>query len=89
MALTFIGAIEILSYLSFFGVYLLSVIDANVDAHMKFFDANEDISLRMIPPNWGRSREVLASRAYFKKLANEVSNHRIWQDGASSCESCS
>ena len=42
-----------LSYLSFFGVYLLSVIDANVDAHMKFFDANEDISLRMIPPNWG------------------------------------
>ena len=47
-----------LSYLSFFGVYLLSVIDANVDAHMKFFDANEDISLRMIPPNWGRSREV-------------------------------
>ena len=47
-----------LSYLSFFGVYLLSVIDANVDAHMKFFDANEDISLRMIPPSWGRSREV-------------------------------
>lgn len=47
-----------LSYLSFFGVYLLSVIDANVDAHMKFFDANEDISLRMIPPNCGRSREV-------------------------------
>jgi len=47
-----------LSYLSFFGVYLLSVIDANVDAHMKFFDANEDISLRMIPPNWRRSREV-------------------------------
>jgi hypothetical protein len=47
-----------LSYLSFFGVYLLSVIDANVDAHMKFFDASEDISLRVIPPNWGRSGEV-------------------------------
>ena len=45
-----------LSYLSFFGVYLLSVIDANVDAHMKFFDASEDISMRVIPPNWGRSR---------------------------------
>ena len=40
-----------LSYLSFFGVYLLSVIDANVDAHMKFFDSSEDLSLRVIPPN--------------------------------------
>ena len=47
-----------LSYLSFLAVYILSVIDANVDAHMKFFDANEDISLKMIPPNWGHSREV-------------------------------
>jgi len=47
-----------LSYLSFFGVYLLSVIDANVDAHMKFFDASEDLSLRVIPPSWGRSRGV-------------------------------
>jgi hypothetical protein len=47
-----------LSYLSFFGVYLLSVIDANVDAHMKFFDASEDLSLRVIPPNWGRSSGV-------------------------------
>jgi len=47
-----------LSYLSFFGVYLLSVIDANVDAHMKFFDSSEDLSLRVIPPNWGRSKEV-------------------------------
>ena len=45
-----------LSYLSFFGVYLLSVIDANVDAHMKFFDASEDLSLRIIPPSWGRSK---------------------------------
>ena len=48
-----------LSYLSFFVVYLLSIIDANVDAHMKFFDASEDISLRVIPPNWGRSRGTL------------------------------
>ena len=47
-----------LSYLSLFGVYLLSVIDANVDAHMKFFDASEDLSLRVIPPSWGRSQEV-------------------------------
>jgi len=47
-----------LSYLSFFGVYLLSVIDANVDAHMKFFDASEDLSLRVIPPSWGRTMDV-------------------------------
>jgi hypothetical protein len=47
-----------LSYLSFFGVYLLSVIDANVDAHMKFFDASEDLSLRVIPPSLERTRGV-------------------------------
>ena len=47
-----------LSYLSFFGVYLLSIIDANVDAHMKFFDASEDLSLKVIPPNQSRSRGV-------------------------------
>ena len=47
-----------LSYLSFFGVYLLSVIDANVDAHMKFFDASEDLSLRVIPPSLEKSRGV-------------------------------
>ncbi|PCJ81510.1 MAG: hypothetical protein COA49_05300 [Bacteroidetes bacterium] len=39
-----------LSYLTFFGVYLLQIVDANVDAHMKFFDASEDISFQIIPP---------------------------------------
>lgn len=44
-----------LSYLSFFGVYLLQIIDANVDAHMKFFDASEDLTLRVIPPVLSKS----------------------------------
>ena len=47
-----------LSILSFFGVYLLSVIDANVDAHMKFFDASEDLSMRVIPPTQKNTRGV-------------------------------
>lgn len=39
-----------LSYLSFFTFYLLQIVDANVDANLKFFDADEDLSLRLIPP---------------------------------------
>ena len=39
-----------LSYLAFWGVYLLQIVDANVDSHMKFFDASEDLSWKVIPP---------------------------------------
>jgi len=39
-----------LSYLAFLGVYLLQIVDANVDSHMKFFDASEDLSWEVIPP---------------------------------------
>lgn len=39
-----------LSYLSLVGVYLLQIVDANVDAHMRFFDSSEDLSIRVIPP---------------------------------------
>ena len=39
-----------LSYLSFFTFYLLQIVDANVDAHLKYFDADENLSLRLIPP---------------------------------------
>jgi hypothetical protein len=39
-----------LSYLSFVGVYLLQIVDANVDAHMRFFDSSEDLSFHVIPP---------------------------------------
>jgi len=45
-----------LSYLSFLGVYLLQIVDANVDAHMRFFDADEDLSFSVIPPNSYRNR---------------------------------
>ena len=39
-----------LSYLAFLGVYLLQIVDANVDSHMKFFDASEDLSWNVVPP---------------------------------------
>lgn len=39
-----------LSYLALLGVYLLQIVDANVDSHMKFFDASEDLSWKVIPP---------------------------------------
>jgi hypothetical protein len=39
-----------LSYLAFLGVYLLQIVDANVDSHMKFFDASEDLSWKGLPP---------------------------------------
>jgi len=39
-----------LSYLAFLGVYLLQIVDANVDSHMKFFDASEDLSWNVRPP---------------------------------------
>ncbi len=39
-----------LSYLSLVGFYLLQIIDANVDAHLRFFDSSEDLSLSLLPP---------------------------------------
>jgi TM2 domain-containing membrane protein YozV len=35
--------------LSFVGLYALQIIDANVDAHLKEFEINEDLSLRFRP----------------------------------------
>ena len=43
-----------LSYLACAGIYLLQIIDANVDAHMRFFDSNDDLSFSLVPPNSGR-----------------------------------
>jgi hypothetical protein len=45
-----------LSYLSFLGIYLLQIVDANVDAHMRFFDADEDLSFSISPPYSYRNR---------------------------------
>lgn len=42
-----------LSYLSFVGFYLLQIIDANVDAHLRFFDSNDDLSFSVSPPYTG------------------------------------
>ena len=38
-----------LSIFSFIGVYLLSVVDAYVDAQLSVFDISKDLSLRIVP----------------------------------------
>lgn len=38
-----------LSYISFIAVYVLQVVDANVDAHLYDFDVSDDLSLRIEP----------------------------------------
>ncbi len=38
-----------LSYISLFAVYVLQVVDANVDAHLYDFDVSDDLSLRIQP----------------------------------------
>jgi hypothetical protein len=38
-----------ISYLSLLGVHLLQVIDANVDAHLTYFDVGNDLSLNIHP----------------------------------------
>jgi len=38
-----------LSYVAIGAVYALQILDANVDAHLFYFDVDEDISLNLIP----------------------------------------
>lgn len=38
-----------IAILSFFGLYALQIIDANVDAHLKEFEINKDLSLKISP----------------------------------------
>ena len=38
------------SYLALAGFYLLQIVDANVDAHLRFFDSNDDLSFSVLPP---------------------------------------
>lgn len=38
-----------LSYIAFAAIYALNIIDANVDAHLFYFDVSEDISLNIMP----------------------------------------
>ena len=42
-----------LSYISFIAVYVLQVVDANVDAHLYDFDVSDDLSLRLEPWSGG------------------------------------
>lgn len=45
-----------LSYMAFIAVYLIQVVDANVDAHLFYFDVSRDLSMRVHPTllNTGR-----------------------------------
>ncbi len=38
-----------ISAVAFVGVYLLNLIDANVDAHLSTFDVSDNLSLRVVP----------------------------------------
>jgi hypothetical protein len=52
-----------LSWIILAGVYVLNVVDANVDAHLFYFDVNEDLSLQWYPsvrPSWGHTAGVNA-----------------------------
>lgn len=37
------------SYLAFFAVYALQIVDATVDAHLFYFDVSDDLSMRFQP----------------------------------------
>lgn len=46
-----------LSYICLAGVYLLQIIEANVDAHLFYFDVSKDLSFHWLPaliPQWGQ-----------------------------------
>ncbi len=47
-----------LSYISFIAVYVLQVVDANVDAHLYDFDVSDDLSLRLAPWSGGCSANI-------------------------------
>lgn len=51
-----------LSWIILAGVYILNVVDANVDAHLFYFDVDEDLSLELRPDfrsSWGNSAGVI------------------------------
>ncbi len=45
----YFGKLMDISYMSLMGVYLLQAIDANVDAHLFYYDISNDLSLRWHP----------------------------------------
>lgn len=45
-----------ISILGFFGLYALQAVDANVDAHLKEFKVNDDLSMRIRPRFYGYDR---------------------------------
>jgi len=45
----YFGKLMDISYMSLVGVYILQAIDANVDAHLFYYDISKDLSLRWHP----------------------------------------
>jgi hypothetical protein len=45
----YFGKLMDISYMSLMGVYILQAIDANVDAHLFYYDISNDLSLRWHP----------------------------------------
>jgi len=39
-----------LSVISFLGIYILQIIDANVEAHLFLFDSSDKLSFHLSPP---------------------------------------
>ena len=52
-----------LSIFAFFGVYLISVVDAYVDAQLSSFDISKDLSMRFRPTIIEQNRSLLKTRA--------------------------
>ena len=55
-----------ISIISFFGVYLLQVIDANVEAHIFQFDTDDKLSLDFKPNHTGINNQVLYNELTLK-----------------------
>ncbi len=57
-----------ISAVAFVGVYLLNLIDANVDAHLSTFDVSDNLTMRLSPvfPN-GQMVAGLSFRIHFKR----------------------
>lgn len=47
-----------MSYMSLIAIYVLQIVDANVDAHLHDFDVSDDLSLRIRPWTGDRVRQL-------------------------------
>lgn len=59
-----------LSYIGMVGLYVINIVDAAVDAHLKSFDVSENVSMKitptLVPTAYGISQANLSIRFYLK-----------------------